>query len=448
MRLTVRRSWCTTPPALLSVKLVLQAFTGGRLHYVNVTLQLDVSTATATITATGPSSSWYGIGFNAQAMGDQPWTIIVDGYGNVTERKLGDHAPGEQLASSVTVRSSSVVGGRRTVVLTRPFKGPTSEHYTFDPRTTVLPFINAVGKTRELSYHKDKGPSALLLLPVTGKHVSGACICAAEPAPFGKATGVLQYVPTAQREDDGSGAVRFQNSCPPQPQGDLLAMKNPTCDLRTYSGGQLACHHMWSLLDADQEIPWVDQPIEYHLKFRFWVQEYDPAYHTQVKRTTWGIGSPVEYDVPQCEAGMSGCSRSPNGYGWIHTITGTFKGGGSLVLANFHCHAPTCLSMAMYKCPAGTEVCNATTGELLCEEKPVYGGSGHVEARFDETGYIYQPPCVWGSSSFGLEAAPNVTGFVLGTVKTSNATYGHHGEMAWQQMYFFDEVQKTPDFLV
>eukprot|EP00913_Durusdinium_trenchii_P017048 g16033.t1 len=24
-------------------------------------------------------------------------------------------------------------------------------------------------------------------------------------------------------------------------------------------------------------------------------------------------------------------------------------------------------------------------------------------------------------------------GYVLGTVKTSNATYGHHGEMAWQQ---------------
>ena len=24
-------------------------------------------------------------------------------------------------------------------------------------------------------------------------------------------------------------------------------------------------------------------------------------------------------------------------------------------------------------------------------------------------------------------------GYVLGSVKTSNATYGHHGEMAWQQ---------------
>ena len=81
-------------------------------------------------------------------------------------------------------------------------------------------------------------------------------------------------------------------------RSDLLEMQNPTCDLRTYRGGQIACHHMrpdrkqairgvlaiglrarrqttlahrWSLLDADQEIPWRDQPLEYSLKFRFWV---------------------------------------------------------------------------------------------------------------------------------------------------------------------------------
>ena len=33
----------------------------------------------------------------------------------------------------------------------------------------------------------------------------------------------------------------------------MLAMQNPTCDVRAYAGGQSACHHMFSLLDADQE---------------------------------------------------------------------------------------------------------------------------------------------------------------------------------------------------
>ena len=51
--------------------------------------------------------------------------------------------------------------------------------------------------------------------------------------------------------------------CAPQPRSDLLAMNNPTCDVRTYVGGQTSCHHMWSLLDADQPIPWVDQPLVY-----------------------------------------------------------------------------------------------------------------------------------------------------------------------------------------
>ena len=36
-----------------------------------------------------------------------------------------------------------------------------------------------------------------------------------------------------------------------------------------------------------------------------------------------------------------------------------------------------------------------------------------------------------------IQEPPDVTGKTLHTVKTSNATYGHHGEMAWQQMYFF-----------
>merc|ERR1712227_373959 len=98
--------------------------------------------------------------------------------------------------------------------------------------------------------------------------------------------------------------VAFPNKCAPAsgplPNGDLLTQKNLTCDVRTYVGGQVACHHMWSLLDADQDIPWVDQPLEYSLKFRFWYQDYNPSYHKNVQRDTWGIASPVEYDVPKC----------------------------------------------------------------------------------------------------------------------------------------------------
>ena len=82
------------------------------------------------------------------------------------------------------------------------------------------------------------------------------------------------------------------------------------------------------------------------------------------------------------------------------------------------------------------EIWNNHTGELLCRQEPIYGGTGRVDVRkFDEPGYILQPPCLWGDARFGLEPPPDVNGAVLHTVKTANATYGHHGEMAWQQMY-------------
>ena len=40
---------------------------------------------------------------------------------------------------------------------------------------------------------------------------------------------------------------------------------------------------------------------------------------------------------------------------------------------NFHCHAPTCLSMEVFACAKGTALpdCNATVGTLICREEPV-----------------------------------------------------------------------------
>jgi len=423
-----------------------QQISGNASSLVKLAVNLDVPTQVATITVTGPSDVWFGVGFNASAMKDGAWAIIVDGNGAVTERKLADQNPGKQVDTSVKVISTTTSGNLRTVVMTRAFKGATSDHYTFsatsDPK---LNFINAIGSGAKLAYHKSKTPASITMLPpVHQVHLrvpfdryitGGACVCAEKPAPFGKGKGYLTYVQTSQPADTGSGKINFGNNCAPQPRSDLLSMRNPTCDVRTYVGGQTACHHMFSLLDADQEIPWVDQPLEYHIKFRFWVQEYNASYHTNIDRVTWGIASPVEYDVPKCEKGMTGCEQQADA-SWVHTITGTFTGGGKLVAAHFHCHAPTCLHMAMYRCAKGTKICNATNGELLCSEKPVYGGTGKLDLpKFDEPGYILQPPCLWGSPEFGLEAPPDTSGFVLGTVKTADATSGHHGEMAWQQMY-------------
>jgi len=416
---------------------------GSTSSLVQLVVAVELVKQEVSISLTGPSDVWFGVGFNASAMADQPWAIIVDGTGEVSERKLVSQSPGTELPASVKVISNRVDAGLRTVVLSRALKGATVDHYSFSAKDPViLPFINAVGTGPNLSYHKDKTPSTLALLPVTSEGVTGACLCPESPKPFGKAQGTLSYNPVDQPGEQGHPTtIRFDNNCQPFPRMELLEQQNPTCDLRTYAGGQIACHHMFSLLDADQEIPWPDQPLEYQLKFRFWYQDYDASYHHQVKRTTWGIGSPVEYDVPKCEDGMHGCAHDETG-DWIHTISGTYKATGSgavnLVAAHFHCHAPTCKSVKMYR------NWNGTHGDLLCEQVPIYGGTGKVpEKRYDEQGFILVPPCLWGSPEQGLEQPPDVTGQTLHTIKTSYANVGHHGEMAWQQMFYANSV---PDF--
>ena len=196
--------------------------------------------------------------------------------------------------------------------------------------------------------------------------------------------------------------------CAPSPATTILEQRNPTCDIRNYQGGQWACHHMWSLLDKEQPIPWADQPLVFQhkcakvpsnatarpfnptlstsspppsplapstqppplqvpplltlssvlshppsiaslalaLRWRFWVQPYDPSYHTAL---TLGesvgsailLGSPWEYDVPKCEQGVPGCSWecglvSP-GCTWVHTVTGSHMGRHTFVAFNPQC---------------------------------------------------------------------------------------------------------------
>ena len=82
---------------------------------VTVQVALDLDADVATLTLSGPAGVWFGAGFNASAMKDAPWAVVVDGAGAVTERKLADQNPGAVLAPSVNVSSSAVQGGVRTI---------------------------------------------------------------------------------------------------------------------------------------------------------------------------------------------------------------------------------------------------------------------------------------------------------------------------------------------
>merc|ERR1712012_759802 len=69
---------------------------------VTVDLQQD-SAGVTTIMLTGPSSVWFGVGFEAITMAERPYTIIADcSGGTFEERRLDKHSPGQVLEVSLT----------------------------------------------------------------------------------------------------------------------------------------------------------------------------------------------------------------------------------------------------------------------------------------------------------------------------------------------------------
>lgn len=263
---------------------------------VTVALVLDSATkkdGVATITLSGPSDAWFGVGFNAVVMSDQPYTIYANSSG-VFEQKLGtcgseaEHCPGDSLPGSIKVVSNTVNGDTRTVIVTRPLVGLSPKHYTFDPATkATINIITAAGMGQAFSYHK---AHASAVISVTNPVGVPSCIC--DTGKDGMLCG-----PT------GQGCGHFTKNCNDQP-GGLLEQNNPTCNSRQYVGGLSCCHHGRIMLDEDQA-PGTGDLLRYHMKWRFWFEEYAPAAnntnasHYDLPRYYYQTESNAgEYDIP------------------------------------------------------------------------------------------------------------------------------------------------------
>ena len=98
-----------------------------------------------------------------------------------------------------------------------------------------------------------------------------------------------------------------------------------------------------------------------------------------------------------------------------------------LLMAGGHCHSPGCLALELW---------NADTGELLCRVSPRYGRGDGV---WDEAGYLWLPPCLWGdhagAAKEGLLPPPVLRlDANLTAIKHVNATSYHYGVMGIWQM--------------
>ena len=95
---------------------------------------------------TGPSDVWFGTAYNASAMADLPYSIIVLGNGTVQEWKLGNHEMGNLLPSSIRILRNSVFGKVRRVEFVRDIK---NSYYDFSG-TMNLPMLVAEGQSPNL----------------------------------------------------------------------------------------------------------------------------------------------------------------------------------------------------------------------------------------------------------------------------------------------------------
>lgn len=441
--------------------------------------------ATAHITMSGPADVWFGAGLHAMAMSDKPYAIIIDGKGKVSERRLGSHAPGSVLASSVTLVSSHVEGGVRTVKLTRAINGSTPQHLTLPTAPTELHVIAAVGATASFAYHKAHASSRIALLP----SALAACVCAPVERTY------LAYM--------NQSTSFYGYTCLDEPRGDMLRhgdgtgrpRANLACDAKTYHGGLQCCHHHYYLTDRAQEpLIRAKEVDRYFLKWRYYFQEYVPA-------TKQGNGAMEGANVmskPVATVG-SASARAPaamapalsTGRAALATLGGATLGGAPLATGGAashrhlhhwvflidaqvndyeedsaayghksigkitahlpashlcdagcddggavtlkkaptlyvitpHCHAPSCLR---------EELWDADRNVLLCSVSAVYGRDeyGPTSAVFNERDYVALPPCIFGHQAglrtpFTLDPKSNLT-----AVKYFNNTYRHLGQMA------------------
>ena len=204
--------------------------------------------------------------------------------------------------------------------------------------------------------------------------------------------------------------------------------------------------------------------LRYHMKMRFWFQEYVPATataaasHANLERIYYTTEANAgEYDIPPAfrKPGVpipgypnyplgkptpgTTCTGScptpahPDSFGddceCVHTITYHWNiSSKRLLYAGGHCHAPSCIDIRLFRNDSGTP-------QLLCRQASKYGQGDFVHDKWDEAGYITLPPCLWGDDE-GLDAAPWLPDNtpVFSIKRNRNTHLGHFGEMASWQM--------------
>jgi hypothetical protein len=130
--------------------------TGNIVFFGNYSGQIDVTNTTVTLKLVGPSTSWMGVGFNAQSMDDIGMDVVIFNGTAVTDRTLNGTGFTPLLDGSQdwSISSNTVVSGVRTAVLTRARDTGDVNDYVFpaSAQSLNLIFARSIGST-VVGYH-------------------------------------------------------------------------------------------------------------------------------------------------------------------------------------------------------------------------------------------------------------------------------------------------------
>lgn len=123
---------------------------GSGTNTIQLLLILDDVSHQAYLQMSGPSDAWFSWGFGSSTMSGT-YALVSTGA-SVSERKLGNHNAGTQLANSITVLSNSFNGSQRFISLSRPLSTPSSAYYSFNVAQSSLSLIWAIGSSPVFAY--------------------------------------------------------------------------------------------------------------------------------------------------------------------------------------------------------------------------------------------------------------------------------------------------------
>lgn len=143
---------------------------GGKALTLNV--DVDKTKNKVTITESGPSTIYFGFGFNAAKM-TNTYAIVSNSTGVIVEeRKLAHDAAGTVLTPSTTLVSNTTANEITTVVVSRPLAGPTADYYNFSNITdgSVLLILYSKGLTKSFIDHgaTGRGTGSIKFSLITG----------------------------------------------------------------------------------------------------------------------------------------------------------------------------------------------------------------------------------------------------------------------------------------